>query len=249
MRLRYVEQTEMAGIAHALGRLEPVLTRPFLLMLGDIFFEPLDLSRMITDFEAHGCHAVLAAKHENDPLAIRKNFAILCDEQDRVRRVIEKPRHAQNRRKGVGLYLFDPVVFDAIRRTPRTAMRDEYELTEAIQVMIDDGHHVRVSDCVADDINLTFPSDLLRCNLFVASSLGHDNLVDPTARLHPEAVMDRVVVGRRAVIERGIVVRRSVILDDAVVATGQDLDGFVVSATQMVDCRPEIADWPAGLGL
>lgn len=245
VRLHYVEQTEMAGIAHALGRLEPVLDKPFLLMLGDIFFAPRDLRDMMLNFETHGCHGVLAAKVEADPAAIRKNFAILQDEDGRVRRVIEKPRHAQNNLKGVGLYLFDPVIFDAVRRTPRTAMRDEYELTDSIQVMIDDGHHVRVSDCIFDDINLTFPADLLRCNLLVAASLGHRNMVDPTARLHEGARIDRAVIGRRAVIQGGAKVSRSVILDGAVVKDGQDLDGFVVSPTQAVDCKAELARFAA----
>lgn len=249
LRIRYVEQTEMAGIAHALGQTEPLVTRPFLLMLGDIFFEPLRLADMVETFERHGCAAVLAAKDEGDPLAIRKNFAILRDESGRVHRVIEKPRHAENRLKGVGLYLFDPVVFDAVRRTPRTAMRNEYELTDSIQILIDMGHPVRVSDCIADDINLTFPSDLLRCNLRVAAASGKGSVVDATARLHPDAVIENAVIGRSARVERGITVRRSVILEDAVVRGGQDLDGFVISATRMVDCRTEIADWPAGLGL
>ena len=42
-----------------------------------------------------------------------------------VRRVIEKPRYVDSQLKGCGLYVFDPHIFDAIRRTPRTAMRDE----------------------------------------------------------------------------------------------------------------------------
>ncbi|MFN6978940.1 MAG: sugar phosphate nucleotidyltransferase, partial [Gemmobacter sp.] len=185
VRLHYVEQTQMFGIAHALGRLEGVLTRPFLLMLGDIYFTGADLGAMAAEFAATGCAAVLAAKLEPDPAAIRKNFAILMDDAGRVTRVIEKPRHTANRLKGVGLYLFDPVIFDAIRRTPRTAMRDEYELTDAIQVMIDDGNHARVATCVADDINLTSPADLLHCNLMVARMQGAASLCAPSAALHP----------------------------------------------------------------
>ena len=53
--------------------------------------------------------------------------------------MIEKPRYIDNDLKGCGLYLFDLPVFDAIRRTPKTAMRDEYEITAAIQIVIDDG--------------------------------------------------------------------------------------------------------------
>lgn len=249
VRLIYVEQTVTAGIAHALGRLESVLPRPFVLMLGDIFFEPRNLADLVTEYEEHGCNAVLAAKYEHDIAAIRKNFAILQDESGRVRRVIEKPRHPQNNLKGVGLYMFDPVVFDSIRRTPRTAMRDEYELTEAIQVMINDEWHVRVSDCIANDINLTVPSDVLKCNLYVAANRGTTNIIDQTAQLHPDAVVDRVVMGRRAVIQKPITIRRSVILDNAIVDSTEDLDGFIVSPSQMVDCRPEIAGWPAGLAI
>ncbi len=246
--LHYIEQTEMAGIAHALGRLEPVLTRPFLLMLGDIFFLPRDLKDMMRVMETEHCQGVLAAKIEADPAAIRKNFAIIQDTEGRVRRVIEKPRHAQNNLKGVGLYLFDPVIFDAVRRTPRTAMRNEYELTESIQVLIDDGHDVRVSDCIEDDINLTFPADLLRCNLIVAARQGQHNIIDPSARLHPDAVLDRAIIGRKATIDCAINVRRSVILEGAVVSSRQDIDGFVVSSTQMVDCRADLAEWPVGSG-
>lgn len=249
VRLHYVEQTQVLGIAHAVGQLESVLTRPFLLMLGDIFFVQSDLGQLISTFRETGCAAVLAAKEESDPAAIRKNFSILMTEDGRVTRVIEKPRHAQNRLKGVGLYLFDPVIFDAIRRTPRTAMRDEYELTEAIQVMIDDGNETRVSACVEDDINLTSPADLLRCNLLVTRAMGADNLTAASARVHPGARLMNVVIGANAEIRSAIRISRSVVLEDAVIETSGNLDGMIVSPHKMVDLRSEFADWPRGLGI
>jgi dTDP-glucose pyrophosphorylase len=249
VRLHYVEQTQMFGIAHAVGRLEPVLTRPFLLMLGDIYFIEKDLAEMGRIFAATGCAAVLAAKTEANPEAIKKNFAIHLDEGGRVTRVIEKPRHTTNRLKGVGLYLFDPVIFDAIRRTPRTALRDEYELTDAIQVMIDDGNETRVAPCVEDDINLTSPADLLHCNLLVARRMGVGSLTHASAELHPGARLDQAIVGAGAKVRQGITVRRSVLLDGAVVDTDQDIDGMVISADRAVDVKSQVANWPAGLGL
>lgn len=247
VRLHYVEQTQMFGIAHAVGRLEGVLDRPFLLMLGDIYFIADDLGAMIATHRDTGCAAVLAAKTEPDAAAIRKNFSIQMDDAGRVTRVIEKPRHTTNRLKGVGLYLFDPVIFDAIRRTPRTAMRDEYELTDAIQVMIDDGNHTRVSTCVEDDINLTTPADLLHCNLLVARRLGADSLRDGTADLHPGVTLDQAVVGPRVRVRQGIAIRRSVLLEDAVIDTDQDIDGMVISAQRSVDVRSAFPHWPEGL--
>ena len=55
------------------------------------------------------------------------------------------------------MYLFDVSFFDAVRRTPRSALRDEYELTDAIQIYIDDGHRVSTANVVSDDVNLTVP--------------------------------------------------------------------------------------------
>lgn len=246
VRLHYVEQTQMFGIAHAVGRLEPVLDRPFLLMLGDIYFMAEDLGAMTALHRERGC-AVLAAKMEPDPDAIRKNFSIQMDAGGRVTRVIEKPRHTTNRLKGVGLYLFDPTIFDAIRRTPRTAMRDEYELTDAIQVMIDDGNETRVSTCVEDDINLTSPADLLHCNLLVARRMAVTSLRDDSADLHPGVTLDQAVVGPRVRVCQGIVIRRSVILEDAVVDTDQDIDGMVISRERSVDVRSFFPQWPEGL--
>ena len=168
VRIRYVEQTRVLGIADAVGHLESEIDQPFLLFLGDIFFVTKNLEEMFLLFESQDGGAVLATRHEPDPAAIRKNYSLKISSEGFVTRVIEKPRHVQNTLKGVGLYLFDLTIFDAIRRTPRTAMRDEYEITDSIQVLIQDGYPVRACNCIEEDINLTTPADLLSCNLLQA---------------------------------------------------------------------------------
>ena len=102
--ISYIEQNQMLGIAHALGRLEPYIDSPFLLILGDIFFVPGDLKQMFRLFEEQHGGAVLATKEENDPEAIRRNFSLNLNKDGMVVRVIEKPRYTHNRLKGVGLY-------------------------------------------------------------------------------------------------------------------------------------------------
>ncbi|MFO1039747.1 MAG: sugar phosphate nucleotidyltransferase [Geminicoccaceae bacterium] len=234
VRVTYVEQTQAMGIAHAVGRLEQHLDRPFVLMLGDIYFVSDGLREMVDLFLDTQAAAVLAVKNEPDPEAVRRNFAVQLRDDGIVTRVIEKPRHLSNRLKGVGIYLFSPAVFDAIRRTPKTAMRDEYELTESIQVMIEDGMHVRVADVIREDINLTFPADVLRCNLLATagSSLVHD-----TARLHTGVQLEQTVVGANATIDIPIRLTRSVVLSNAVLRDGADLEQVIVTPTGIIDCR------------
>ena len=235
--IHYVEQTSMLGIAHAVGRLEPHINQPFLLFLGDIFFVPGDLPHMFHMFEKQGGGAVLAAKEENDPEAIRRNFSITLSREGFVTRVVEKPRYTSNRLKGVGLYLFDLSIFDAIRRTPRTAMRDEYEITDAIQVMIDDGHPVRVATTIIDDMNLTTPTDLLRCNLRQARNLQRDGLIGANSHWHPQAHFENCVIGANVRIKHPIHLAHSVIFDNTCVASTVGFDHAIVTPDGMVDCK------------
>lgn len=208
VRLEYVVQPGTLGIAHALARAEEHVDRPFLLLLGDIFFLHDDLRGLTGLLGRDGVTGVLAVKEEPSVEAIRRNYVALEDERGFVTRVVEKPRHPQTRLKGCGLYLFDPSFFDAVRRTPRTAMRDEYELTDAIQIFIDDGHRVRTARVIREDLNLTNPADLLEINLRL---LGERTQLGEGVRLAEGARVVRSVLMDGASVEHPIEVRDSLV--------------------------------------
>jgi dTDP-glucose pyrophosphorylase len=238
--IRYVEQTSALGIAHAVGRLETHSQKPFLLFLGDIFFVPDDMGRMFDLFREQGGGAVLGAKVEDDPLAIQSNFSIAVSPEGFATRVIEKPRHTTNRLKGVGVYLFDLTVFDAIRRTPRTAMRDEYEITDSIQVMIQDGHPVRPCTCIQQDINLTSPADLLRCNLMMASVLPAEGRIGLDTSVHHQAQVRNSVIGNHVTVRNPIPIIDSLIFDDTDVDSISGFHNFILTPHCIVDCNHSI---------
>ena len=240
VRLRYVEQTVKLGIAHAVGRLEPHISAPFLLFLGDVFFSAHDFSHMVDIFDEQQGGAVLATKEEADPAAIRNNYSLHISDEGLVTRVVEKPRYTTNSLKGAGLYLFDLTIFDAIRRTPRTAMRDEYELTESIQVMIDDGHPVRAANIVEEDINLTTPVDLLKVNLRQVSKLADNRLVGDGCAIPDACTIESSVIGSDVVVTHPISIKHSLIFSGSRVQSEGPLEYAVVTPDFMVDCRHEM---------
>jgi dTDP-glucose pyrophosphorylase len=138
--------------------------------------------------------------------------------------------------KGVGLYLFDLTVFDAIRRTPRTAMRDEYEITDTIQVMIDFGLTVRTAQSVSSDVNLTMPIDLLECNLLELRKIAGEVLVAPGAVIHPQARLERCVVGANSQVLHPIRLRETVVFPDTVVQATSDFERFLLLPDAVLDC-------------
>ena len=234
--LAYVEQTDQMGIAHALGRLEPHVSAPFLVFLGDIFFTAKDPGKMLRLAAEDDLQAVLATKVEEDAEAIRRNFTVNVDDDGLVRRVIEKPRHVKTHLKGCGLYLFDLHVFDAIRRTPRTAMRDEYEITNAIQIMVDDGCRIKCANVVEADLNLTVPSDLLAVNLEQLKRNGCNRHIAEDAQVIDLSKIRDSVVGRHTVVKRPIRIESSVIFDGTVVDTERNIRNCVLTPTQVVQC-------------
>jgi len=222
VNINYVDQGETLGIAHALGRLEPSIDKPFLLFLGDIHFITDDLSQIFTAFEKDKLQGVLLTRIEKSREAIKKNFTVIENDEGFVRRVIEKPRYINTTIKGCGLYLFDLPIFDAIRRTPRTAMRDEYEITDSIQILIDDGGLVKHMPLVKEDINLTNPSDLLSLNVRSLKLRGKKYIIGKNSKIAEGTILEDTVIGNNVVIKRPIHLKRCVVFDNAVLQKDSD---------------------------
>jgi NDP-sugar pyrophosphorylase family protein len=229
VRIRYVEQTQRLGLAHAVGQLEPHIDRPFVLMLGDIFFEVADLGRIVREFEEHHPAAVLATKNEPDPAVVRRNFSVHLRDDGTVRRVIEKPRFVETNLKGCGLYLFDLRVFDAIRRTPRTALRDEYELTDSIQILIDLDYSVRAATVVEWDMNLTYIGDLIACCRRRLAAEGRTALVGSGCELADGVELEETVLGDGVAVTRPTRFERCVVLPGVVIDDGGTLADMVIT--------------------
>jgi NDP-sugar pyrophosphorylase family protein len=234
VKIDYVEQKDILGIAHAAAQVENELDSPFMMTLGDIFFVPKDLDRLVETFRSYDVASVLAVKREPRPEYIRRNFAVQVTDGRLVRRVIEKPRYVENDLKGCGMYLFSLNIFDAIRRTPRTAMRDEYEITDSIQILIDDGFPVFAEEVIIDDINITYVEDLLNCSQMWMKYLETDNVVADSARLADGVRLESCVIGENVQIDQPILVKNSVIFPGERITEKEDVLDCVVTEGRQV---------------
>lgn len=227
VKIKYVEQEKRLGIAHAVGQLEPCIDRPFMMFLGDIFFELTDLSAMVREMEQHHAAAVLAVREEKEAEAVKRNFCVITRDDGSVRRVIEKPRQLPCMVKGCGLYLFDLSIFDAIRHTPRTAMRDEYEITDSIQILIDYEYKVRAAAVVDFDINVTYIGDLITCSRHVLQGANTTSLVGNNCRLADGVELVETVVGDDVEIKKPARLERCVVLSGVSLEGGENYEDAV----------------------
>lgn len=234
VKISYVEQKEALGIAHAVGQLENYVHQPFLLWLGDIFFIPENIELLLKTFKEKQACAVLAVKKEEEGQLLKKNFAVLLHESGMVKRVVEKPRYLHSNLKGCGIYLFDLNIFDAIRRTPRTAMRDEYEITNSIQILIEDGFPVYPAQVIQWDMNITYATDLLACNQFQLKLLGENSIIGNNVKIHPKAEIKRSVIGNNVKVKYPIKIVDSAILDNVSWSLKQDIEQSLVTMHSLI---------------
>lgn len=227
--IQYVHQHERHGLAHAVAALEPHITAPFYLLLGDIYFDFNHLGAAARRFEVEGAAAVLAIEHDADPAAVQRNFSVELEHGGQIRRVVEKPVDTDCRCKGCGLYLFDGRIFEAIQRTPRSYLRNEFELTDAIQVLIDDEAPVHGVEMTAWDVNITVPADLIACNVRALEALDQRHFIGQGCDIAPGAVLDQTTVGDGARIAHPIRLDRCVVLPGAVVDSEYDLHDAVIA--------------------
>ncbi len=137
MSVSFVVQEHPKGLAHAVAcAREFVAEDSFLLYLGDNLFES-GVVEMVHGFK-NGIHAATIALNEvSDP----SRFGVAHLEGEVVLELIEKPTEPPSNWAVAGAYVFSAEIFQAIEQvTP--SRRGELEITDAIQLLIDDQGNV-----------------------------------------------------------------------------------------------------------
>jgi glucose-1-phosphate thymidylyltransferase len=208
--LHYIFDPEPAGIATSLARAESWLRGSVVVALGDVFVASHGRNAALTQFAATGAAASFLVRRDTAD-SVRRNFAVVADIEGRVRRVVEKPTAFVSDLKGCGIYIFAPVIFDAIRRTPRSVLRNEVELTDAVQKLVDMDQPVYAVEITGWDVNITFPRDLLVCNLKLLKDMKANNLIGKGASIAHETNLDTCIVGSGARVDAGVVLKECLV--------------------------------------
>jgi glucose-1-phosphate thymidylyltransferase len=120
----YRVQSEPKGIAHALSLAENFASGPLAVILGDNIIRD-DLTEDFEKFEKSGNKAQIFLK-EVEKTA---RYGIARLNEGEVTKLVEKPDNPESKKAVIGLYLYDPSVFDIINEI-EPSDRGEYEITD-----------------------------------------------------------------------------------------------------------------------
>lgn len=160
--IRYVIQEERNGLVDAIEHCRPALKgQDFMLFLADeILIDPRPAG-MIDVFREEELFVVCGVARVEDRNEIKKTYAVIYNPEDnRIYRLVEKPRRPFNNIMGTGNCIFRNAILDYIPFTPINQFRREKELPDLIQCAIDDGHPVQLFPVAAQYVNINTAEDI-----------------------------------------------------------------------------------------
>jgi UDP-N-acetylglucosamine diphosphorylase/glucosamine-1-phosphate N-acetyltransferase len=226
LEISYVEQAEMLGTGNAVSVVEPYVDGDFVLVYGDLLFAPEAVAHVVQLFEAEKPGAVMAAV----PVERPESYGIVeIAAGNAVKRVVEKPSsgEAPSNLANAGLYVFSNEIFDKLRQT-KASVRGEWELTDAVSLLVKDDRTVLVAEISKGDwLDIGRPWDLLEANGWALKRMQHKvyGTVENGAHL-----IGPVTVAETARIRSGAYIEGPVFIDD-----GSDIgpNCFVRSCTSI----------------
>ncbi|MCB9453204.1 MAG: glucose-1-phosphate thymidylyltransferase [Anaerolineaceae bacterium] len=240
INLEYIVQEEQLGLAHAVSLCKDFIgDDPFCLFLGDNIFQD-KMDALFSDFLASGAEASVALGEVSDPT----RYGIAELEDGRIARVVEKPKEPKSNLAIAGVYLFRPSIFDAISRI-KPSWRNELEITDAIQTVIDDGHRVTSYTLQGWWIDAGKPDAIVLANQLVLEELPYTPALEDKTRIQGNSeVSHRVLIGENSqiidsvvrgpvIIGNNTIVRNSYIgpytsVGDNVLIEGSEIEASIV---------------------
>jgi len=225
VRISYIEQPDPLGLAHAVLIAEGFLGRePFVMYLGDNILKSGIVS-LVDHFRERKPNALILLTPVPNP----RMFGVAELENGKVIRLVEKPREPKSNLALVGVYMFDAHIFEAARAI-KPSWRNELEITDAIQFLVDRGFEVQphlVSGWWKDTGKI---EDILEANRLILETISGsiEGSVDESSR-----------VSGAVIIEKGASVRSSTIRGPAIIGAGTEIaDSYIGPFTSIQkNCR------------
>ena len=249
--ITFIEQDAPRGLAHAVRISESFIDKqPFVMYLGDNL-----LNKGIVPFVEQFRRLEPAAQILLTPVTDPEMFGVAELDNGKVTRLVEKPKQPKSDLALVGVYMFGTAIFDSVKRI-KPSFRNELEITDAIQDLIDRGLTViphLVDGWWKDTGKL---EDMLEANRLILETFTQriGGTVDETSRVEGKVVIEEgaviersiirgpAIIGARARLTHAYVGPFTSIMNDVEIRDSEIEHSIVLEGSQIHDIGTRVAD-------
>ena len=249
--ITYIEQDEPRGLAHAVLISKTYLEgEPFVMYLGDNLIAD-GIASLVDEYREIGCNSQILLARVPNP----EQFGVAELSDGKVVRLTEKPKEPRSDLALVGVYMFDDTIWDAVAAI-RPSERNELEITDAIQWLIDHGKSVHphiVSGWWKDTGKV---EDMLEANRIILDTFVPRGLetvdggsrvegkvvIEPGARLYASIVRGPAIIGAGAEIRAAFVGPYTSIGPGCRIERCEIENSIILEGSSLEEIRGRIAD-------
>jgi glucose-1-phosphate thymidylyltransferase len=250
-RVQYIVQDAPRGIAHGIMIAREFLQDDrFVLFLGDNFLRE-GIVPHVEDFRRGDANAQILLYRVRNP----QDFGVAELRDGQVVHVVEKPKVPPSDLAVIGIYMFDPHVFDVVERLKPSA-RGELEITDTIQGLIDSGRRVVPHVVNGWWIDTGKKDDLLEANRLILETLDRaiegtldaDSevlgrvVISPGAEVHNSVIRGPAIIGENTRIQNAYIGPFTSIDRDCLIVDCEIEHSIVLDHTRLLDVPGRIED-------
>ncbi|MCD1294920.1 glucose-1-phosphate thymidylyltransferase [Methanocella sp. CWC-04] len=202
VHIDYIVQEKQMGTGHAFGMAAKAVKGKFIALNGDVMVTSSHIKKVICRDE----DAIITVKEVADP----RSYGVIERDGGSVIRIVEKSPEPPTNLANAGVYLFNASIFDAIKNT-KLSPRGEIEITDSLQMLIDDGKRVGFEVMDEQWLDVGRPWELLTANELALKKMkgSIEGEVEPNATLKGE-----VSVGKGTLIRNGAYIVGPVVIGE-----------------------------------
>lgn len=222
--IKFIYQDEPKGLAHTILVAADFLDEDFVMYLGDNILRDGIVSHM-KRFNTLKSSASVLLTPIDDP----QRFGVADLNADgSIRRLVEKPKVPPSNYALVGVYFFTPLIIEACKSI-KPSWRNELEITDAIQWLIEHGHKVDASFVEGWWKDTGKPDDIFEANRLILDDIEGKS----EGQVEESQIMGRVVM------EKGTRINRSVVKGPCIIGKNSQIsDSYIGPYTSIgIGCQ------------
>ena len=208
IKLKYVEQKEQLGTAHALSVTEPYIKDKFVLMMGDDIYSKGDIKNCIK-YQ----YSILTTIVKD-----QQNFGVIIEKNGILKDFVEKPKTFVSNLANAAFYCFDKKIFRCLKQIKKSE-RNEFELPDAIKLLSkgEKMHCIRAKQWLP----IAYPWDLLEADKILRKG---KNIIGKNSKIYGK--VENSSVGNNCKIKG--TVKNSIIMDNLVIDKDSIVEDSVI---------------------
>jgi len=166
VRITYIEQESPKGIAHAINLCKEFIgDEKFLVFLGDNIIQK-PINNIARKFESSDNDALILLCEVENP----ERFGIADVKDDKITKIMEKPKDPPTNFAVTGIYFLTPKIFDIFTRL-KPSWRNELEITDALQILLEEKNKIAFEMITDYWKDTGTPQDIIHANMVILKKM------------------------------------------------------------------------------